>query len=120
MSDAQITVIGNATKDVDLTFGPSGSAIAKFGIAVNKRVKQGDEWVDGDPTFLNVTAFGSVGENCAESVSKGTRVVVVGRIEMSTWEKDGEKRTGYDVIADEVGVSLRWATCVTTRNEKRT
>lgn len=110
-----ITVIGNATRDPELQFAPSGTAITKVGVAVNTRKKEGDQWVDGDPSFYNVTCFGTLAENVAEAVEKGTRLVVSGRIEQQHYEKDGEKESSYEVIADEIGPSLRWATAVVTK-----
>lgn len=120
MSDADIRLIGNATRDVDLTFDQKGGGVAKFGVAVNKRVKQGDDWVGGETSFYNVTCFGTQAENVAASIGKGDRVIVVGRIEQRSWTTDdGEKRSGYEVIADEVAPSLRWCEAAITRNERR-
>ena len=113
-----INLVGNVTRDVELTFTPGGTSIAKFGVAINTRKKEGDDWVDGEPSFFNVTCFSDLADNVAESLDKGTRVIVIGRIEQRSWEKDGEKRTGYEVIADAVGPELRWATAQVTRNER--
>ena len=121
MPDNIVSLTGNATRDPELTFGNSGTAIAKFGLAINSRKKDASgEWVDGDPQFFDVTAFGELAENVAESIGKGARVLVAGRLNYSSWEtNDGDKRNKVDVIADSVGPDLRWATAVVTRTEKK-
>lgn len=116
MSDT--TIIGNMTRDPELRFTPSGAAVVKFGIAVNRRTKKDGEWVDADPSFFDVVCWNSLAENVSESLSKGTRVVVNGRLEQRTYEKDGQKRSVVEIIADEVGPSLRWATAKVERTEK--
>lgn len=120
MSDAQVVFVGNATKDPELRFTPAGKSVASFGLAINKRVKDGDDWVDGDPTFVNVSAWDGLADNVAESVVKGMRVIVTGRLEVRQYDKDdGTKGTSVDVTADEVGPSLKWATATVSRNEKQ-
>jgi single-strand DNA-binding protein len=123
MPDNTVTLIGNTTREIDLTFGGnSGSAIASFGIAINNRKKDANgEWVDGDAQFYDVKAFGSIAENIAESVSKGTRVVVTGRLNFQQWEdkNDGGKRSKVEIIADDVAPSLRWATAQVTKVAKQ-
>lgn len=120
MSDTEAKVVGNATRDPELTFSNSGQGIAKFGVAVNTRKQDaGGNWVDGDTDFFDITAFGTLAENVAETITKGTRVVVHGRLKHSTWEtKDGDKRSKVEVIADEVGPSLRWATAEVKKTER--
>lgn len=119
MPDNTVTLVGNATRDPELTFLPSGQSKAQFGIAINRRKKEGDEWVDGEPSFFNIVVFGSTAENVAESIGKGTRVIVEGRVEQRSYETtEGEKRTVVEVIADSVGPDLRWASAVVTRNER--
>ena len=123
MPDNTVTLIGNTTRDVELSFGGnSGSAIASFGIAINNRKKDANgEWIDGDAQFYDVKAFGSIAENIAESVTKGTRVIVNGRLNFQQWEdkNDGGKRSKVEVIADSVGVELRWATAQVTKISKQ-
>jgi single-strand DNA-binding protein len=121
-NDNTVTVIGNATRDPELRFTNSGQAVANFGIAYNKRKKNSStgEWEDQDPAFFNVTVWGQMAENVAESIQKGTRCVVFGRLDQRSWEtKEGDKRSQVEIIADEVCASMRWATVAVTRNEKR-
>lgn len=112
MTDTFITVIGNMTDDPELKFLASGVALAKFRIASTPRVKDRDtgEWKDGEALFLSCTAFRQMAENIAESMQRGTRVVVQGRLKQRSYEKDGEKRTVYELDVEEIGPSLRYAT----------
>lgn len=122
MPDNTTTLVGNCTRDPELRFTPSGQAVATFGMAVNRRWqnRQTQEWEE-EASFFDVVAWGTLGENVAESVVKGTRVVVAGRLEQRTWENDeGDKRSKVQVVADEVGPSLRWATASVVRNERST
>lgn len=116
---ANVTLVGNATRDVELRFTPNGTPAATFGIAVNRRWKnqQGD-WEE-NVSFFNVTCWRDLANNVAETVAKGTRVIVSGRLEQRSWENQaGEKRSVVEVVADEVGPSLRWATAEVQRNER--
>lgn len=106
---AQVTVVGNMTRDPELRFTPAGLAVCSFGLAVNR--KRGEE---EQVSFFDVTAFGSLAENVAGLI-KGCRVIVTGRLEQQSWEKDGERRSKVAVVADEVGPSLRWATAAVER-----
>jgi single-strand DNA-binding protein len=115
---SNVTIIGNVTRDPELKYTPNGAAVVKFGVAVNRRTKKNGEWVDADPSFFDVVAWQELAENIAESITKGTRVIVAGRLEQRTWEQDGNKRYAVEVIADEVAPSLRWATASVTRTEK--
>ncbi|MCX7619644.1 MAG: single-stranded DNA-binding protein [Acidimicrobiales bacterium] len=122
INGATITVVGNCTRDPELRFTNSGLAVASFGLAVNfrKMNRQTGEWEEEDPSFFNVTAFGQLGENVAESVAKGSRVVVVGRLRIRNWEgNEGERRTSAEIVADEVAPSLRFATAEITKTERR-
>jgi single-strand DNA-binding protein len=113
------TIVGNLISDPDLKYTASGLPVASFGIAVNSRKKDGDNWVDGDPQFYNVTVWRTLAENVAQSLEKGQRVVVTGRLDYSTWEtKEGDKRSKVQVVADEVGPSLKWAACEVIRVER--
>jgi len=105
---AQVTLIGNLVRDPELRFTPKGDAVANFTVAVNERIKQGDEWVDGEPSYYDVTAWRKLGEDTAESLLKGTRVVVVGKMKIDKYEtKDGQQRSKVVVTADEIGSSIR-------------
>jgi single-strand DNA-binding protein len=111
-NETTITVIGNLTGDPELRFTPQGVALVKFTVASTPRVldKASGQWRDGDPLFLTCTAWREMAENIAESLSKGTRVVVQGRLKLSRWENsEGEKRSAYGLDVDEVGPSLRFA-----------
>lgn len=105
-----ITVIGNATSDAELRFTPSGAAAATFTVAVTPRVKRNDQWADGDTTFFRCTAWREMGEQVAETVTKGMRLIVHGRFKTRQYEKDGQTRTSVEIEVDEVGPSLRYAT----------
>ena len=119
MSDNNINVTGNLTRAPELRFTTGGKAVCSFGIAVNRRYQQNGEWVDADPTFFNVSIWGQPGENTAASLSKGDRVVVVGRLEIRTWDKDdGTKGTSVDIVADEVALSFRFATATVQRTAR--
>jgi single-strand DNA-binding protein len=118
--DCSITLTGNLTRDPETKYSTAGNAVTKLGLAVNYRKKDGDNWVD-DPSFFNLTAFGEMGEHIESSLTKGTRVVVCGRLVQRTWETDeGEKRSSVEIIVDEIGPSLRWATAAVTRAERET
>src|SRR5262244_3759431 len=111
--DVTITVIGNLTDDPELRFTPSGAAVAKFRIASTPRIldRQTNEWKDGEPLFLSCNIWRQAAENVAESLQRGTRVIVSGRLRQRSYEtKEGEKRTVYEVEVDEIGPSLRYAT----------
>jgi single-strand DNA-binding protein len=107
-----VTIVGNITRDPELRYTQSGNGLATFGLAVNTRRKDArGNWVDGDPQFYDVTVWGEYGENVAESVYKGDRVIVAGKLQYRTWEADdGSKRSAVSIVAEEVGPSLRWAT----------
>ncbi len=115
MADNTITLVGNLTRDPELRFTANGRAVASFGIAVGRRYQVNGEWQE-QTSYFNVTAWGQLGENAAASLGKGTRVVVTGRLEQREYTtRDGDKRTAIDVIADELGPSLRWATAQVVR-----
>lgn len=119
--DNTVTVVGNVTRDPELRFTPSGQGVASFGIAVNRKWqnRQTNEWEE-QTSFFDVVAWGSLGENVSESVTKGVRVVVTGRLEQRSWDTDkGEKRSKVEIVADDVAPSLRWATATVTKTERR-
>lgn len=118
MNEPTITLIGNATGDAELRFTPSGAAVANLSMAVNPRDKQGDQWVDGEPNFYRVSVWKDLAENVAESVHRGDRIVVVGRLRQREYEHNGEKRTSLDVTADHIGLDLRFATARATKTQR--
>jgi single-strand DNA-binding protein len=116
--ETTITVIGNLTTDPELKFTPSGRAVANFSIANNPRTfdRQTNEWKDGEPLFLRCNIWAQAAENVAESLSKGLRVIVVGRLKQRSFEtRDGQKVTVFEIDVDEIGPSLRWATATVTK-----
>ena len=116
-----VTIVGNCTRDPELRFTPSGQAVATFGVAVNRRWqnRQTQEWEEA-VSFFDVTCWGQMAENACESLQKGSRVIVTGRLDQRSWETEaGEKRSKVEIVADEVGPSLRYATATVQRNERR-
>lgn len=106
-----VTLVGNLTRDPELRFTPGGDAVASFTVAVNERVKQGNEWVDGEASFYDVKAWRHLGEAAAENLSKGTRVIVIGKQKIEKYQtKDGDQRQKVVVTADEIGPSIRFKT----------
>ena len=119
MADSTVTLVGNLTREPELRFTQAGQAIATLGIAVSRRYQQNGEWQE-QTSFFNVTAWGQLGENAAASLNKGSRAIVTGRLEQRSYEtQDGEKRSVVEVVADEIGPSLRWATAQVDRNDRR-
>ena len=120
MSDNAIHITGNLTRDPELRFTNGGMAVTAFGVAVNTRKKNASgEYEDSEPHFFDITAFGTLAENVSESLAKGDRVTLNGRLQYSTWEtQDGDKRSKVEVVADSVGPDLRWATAAVTRTPK--
>lgn len=114
-----VTLVGNATRDPELRFTSNGQAVTSFGLAVNRRWKnKDDEWEEA-VSFFDVTVWREQAENVAESIEKGSRVFVTGRLDQRSWETDeGDKRSKVEIVADEVGPSLRWATAEVTKNER--
>jgi len=116
--DTVITVVGNLTADPELRFTPSGAAVANFTVASTPRTfdKNTNEWKDGEALFLRCSVWRQAAENVAESLHKGTAVVVQGRLKQRSYEtKEGEKRTVYELDVDEIGPSLKWATAKVTK-----
>lgn len=111
-NENQIVIVGNLTDDPELRYTPNGAAVANFRVAVNRRYKdQSGEWKDGETSFFRVNAWRTLAENSAESLTRGTRVVVTGRLRSRSWETpEGQTRTAVEIEADEVAPSLRWAT----------
>src|SRR5947208_17169903 len=116
-----ITLVGNITRDPELRFTPSGQATASFGLAVNRvwNDRQTNERKEA-VSFFDIVCWREMAENASESLAKGSRVIVTGRLEQRSWEtNDGEKRSKVEVIADEVGPSLRRATAEVKKNDRR-
>ena len=120
MSDNTITVSGNVTRDPALKFLGSGQASVQLGVAVNRRWfdKKTDSWEE-KTSFFDVVSYGSLAENVATSLGRGDRVVVTGRLEQRSYETDaGEKRQAFEINADEIAPSLKWATASVTRTPR--
>jgi len=114
--DNTVTVVGNVTRDPELRFTPGGAPVANFGLAWNRK-DQNDEDV---ACFFDITCWRSLAENVAESITKGQRVIVYGRLDQRSWEnQEGERRSKVEIVADEVAPSLVWATAEITRTEFR-
>jgi len=120
MADNAITVVGNVTRDPELKFLNSGQAALKLSIAVNRRWqnRQTQEWEER-VSYFEIVGYGAMAENAANSLVKGSRVIVSGRLEQRTWEtENGDKRSIVEINADEIGPSLKWATAVVTRTPR--
>jgi len=115
MADNTVTVVGNLTRDPEVTFTKSGKAVANLGLAQSYRKANSDEEVT---SFFDVSAWDTLAENVGDSLQKGMRVVVTGRLQQDSWEKDGETRTKVKIVADEIAPSLRWASAEVTRNPR--
>ena len=121
-SDNTITITGNVTDDPELRFTPSGLPVANFTVAVNRRFKNASgQWEDKLDGFFRCSCWRDMAENVAESLQKGTRVVVVGRLQEQRWEdQEGGKRSRIEIQVDEVGPSLRWATASVQKSNRST
>jgi len=112
-------LVGNLTDDPELRFTPNGAAVANFRLAVTPRVREGDGWKDGETSFFRINVWRQQAENIAETLQKGTRCIVVGRLRTRSWETpEGEKRSVTEVEADEVGPSLKFATAKVERSSR--
>ena len=117
-----ITVVGNLTADPELRFTPSGAAVANFTVAATPRTfdRASGEWKDGDALFMRCSVWREQAESAAESLTRGMRVIVTGRLTQRSWDdKDGNKRTSIELQVDEVGPSLRWAQAKVTRAQRQ-
>jgi single-strand DNA-binding protein len=120
MADNAITVVGNVTRDPELKFLNSGQAALRLSIAVNRRWqnRQTQEWEER-VSYFEIVGYGAMAENAANSLTKGARVIVSGRLEQRSWEtENGDKRSIVEINADEIGPSLKWATAVVTRTPR--
>lgn len=112
-TDNQITITGTLVDDPELKYTPNGAAVANMRIAWNRQAKNDStgQWENVETGFFNVTAWRSIAENAAESLTRGMRIIVVGRLQQRSWETpDGDKRSVVEIVADEIGPSLKWAT----------
>ena len=119
-ADNTVTLVGNVTRDPELRYTPSGQTVATFGLAVNRRWqnRQTQEWEE-QVSFFDIKSWAGLAENVAESIQRGTRVIVTGRLEQRSWETDnGDKRSKVEVVADEIAPSLRWATAQVQKIER--
>jgi single-strand DNA-binding protein len=118
MAENSVTVVGNLTRDPELRFTAGGKGVASFGLAVNRRYQVNGEWQE-KVSFFNVTAWDTLGENAAASLNKGARIIVTGRLEQRDYEtQSGEKRNVVEIVADELGPSLRWARAEVERTQR--
>jgi single-strand DNA-binding protein len=119
-NDNQVVIVGNLTDDPELRYTPSGAAVANFRVAVNRRTRdESGQWKDGETSFFRVNAWRTLAENVAESLTRGSRVVVVGRLRSRSWEtQEGDTRSAVEIEADEIGPSLRWATAKPEKTQR--
>jgi single-strand DNA-binding protein len=119
-SDNHTTIVGNLVEDPELRFTGNGTAVANLRVAVTQRIQQDGEWRDGETSFFRVNVWRGQAEHLADSLAKGDRVMVTGRLRQRTWETpEGEKRSVTEIEADEVGASLKWATAKVERVKER-
>jgi single-strand DNA-binding protein len=119
-ADNHTTIVGNLVDDPELRFTSSGIAVANMRVAVTQRIQQDGEWRDGDTSFLRVNVWRGQAEHLVDSLGKGDRVMVAGRLRQRSWETpEGEKRSVTEIEADEVGASLKWATAKVERASSR-
>jgi single-strand DNA-binding protein len=117
-ADNQITIAGNLTDDPELKYTPNGAAVVNFTVAWSPRFRDEvtGEWKDGDTSFFRCSAWRTLAENVAETLTRGTRVLVTGRLKQRSWEtQEGERRSAVEIEVDEVGPSLKWATATVTK-----
>ena len=118
-ADNTVTLVGNVTDDPELRFTPSGAAVANFTVAVNRRFQKDGQREDRLDGFFRCSCWRDMAENVAESLHKGTRIVVVGRLQQRSWDDpEGNKRSTIEVQVDEVGPSLRWATAAVQKSRR--
>ncbi len=121
MADSTITIVGGLGRDPEIRYTATGRAVATLGVAVSRRWmdRKSNEWQE-QTSWFDVVVWGDMAENVSDTLSKGTRVIVTGRLEQRSWENEqGEKRSKVEIVADEIGVSLRWATAEVKRSERR-
>lgn len=119
MREPVVTIVGNLAANPELRFLPSGVAVANFTVGSTPRVKDGDDWKDGETMWVRCTVWREYAENVAESLSQGVRVVVTGALSIRTYEVEGQKRTALEMQVEEVGPSLRFATATVNRAQRQ-
>jgi single-strand DNA-binding protein len=119
MADTHVTLVGNLTDDPEVRFTPAGTQVGSFRLAVTPRVRDGEGWKNGETSYFRINLWRELASHTAESLGKGDRAVVIGRLKTRAWETpEGERRSTVEVEADEVGPSLRWATAKPERAAK--
>ena len=119
-SDNHTSIVGNLVEDPELRFTNNGTAVANLRVAVTQRIQQDGQWRDGETSFFKVNVWRDQAENLAESLGKGDRVMVTGRLRQRSWDTpEGDKRSVTELEADEVGASLKWATAKVERSPQR-
>jgi single-strand DNA-binding protein len=119
MADTHVTISGNLTDDPELKYTPNGAPVANFRVAVTARVRDGETWRDGDTSYFRVNCWRQLAEHVTDSLSKGDRAVILGRLRSRSWETpEGDRRSVVEVAADEVAPSLRWAIAKPQRTAK--
>lgn len=119
MASSNITVVGNLTRDPELRYTQSGKATVTVGLAVNRRYQVNGEWQE-QTSYMNVVAWDQLAENIAASLTKGSRVLVSGRLDVREYQgREGDKRTAVEIVADEIGPTLRWATVTVEKTPPR-
>ena len=121
MTGNTVTITGNLTRDPELRFTPSGQAITSFGIAVNRRwLNRDDNTWEESTSFFDILAWAELAENATQSLARGTRVTVTGRLEQRSWETpEGQKRSKVEINASDIATSLAWATAKVTKTERQ-
>jgi single-strand DNA-binding protein len=116
MPETFVALVGNLTDDPEVRFTPQGTTVASFRLAVTPRMREGEGWKDGETSFFRINAWRDLAEHLTDSLSKGDRALVLGRLKTRSWETpEGERRSVVEVEAEEVGPSLRWATATPQR-----
>jgi single-strand DNA-binding protein len=116
MPETFVSLVGNLTDDPEVRFTPQGTAVASFRLAVTPRVREGEGWKDGETSFFRINAWRDLAEHVTDSLSKGDRALVIGRLKARSWETpEGERRSVVEVEAEEIGPSLKWATATPQR-----
>ena len=120
MAETFVSLVGNLTDDPEVRFTPNGTQVGSFRLAVTPRVREGDTWKDGDTSFFRINVWRELAEHVTDSLGKGDRALVLGRLRSRSWEdKDtGERRSAVEVEAEEVGPSLKWATAKPQRTSR--
>jgi single-strand DNA-binding protein len=119
MPDTFVSLVGNLTDDPEVRFTPGGTQVGSFRLAVTPRVREGEGWKDGDTSYFRINLWRDLASHAAQSLSKGDRALVIGRLKARSWETpEGERRSVVEVEADEVGPSLKWATAKPQRTRK--